>query len=103
MVKTKVSVLRNGTTGFSVVMDLSDSADLAWRIDKEGRVHLRPRVLSPAEEKEGEAAERRREAAREAERKRREEHQRKERLAELDDVREALQAAIDELEKRKAK
>jgi len=97
----KVSLLRNGTTAHSLVMDMGDSADLTWRIDEEGRIHMRPRVLSGVEEKEAAAAEKRRAAAREAERKREAEAELKKKLAGLNDVREALRGAITELEKRR--
>jgi hypothetical protein len=96
----EISVLRNGTNAHSLVMDVADAAELEWRIDKEGRIHLRPRVLAGPEEKEAEAAEKRRAAAREAERERQEAEARAKRLEALGDVRDALRAAIAELEQR---
>jgi len=98
----KLSLFRSGTNAHSLVMDIVDGAELEWRIDKEGRIHLRPRVLAGPEEKEAEAAEQRRAEAREAERKRKEAELRAKKLEALSDVREALRAAIIELETRRA-
>ncbi|MHC4956098.1 MAG: hypothetical protein ACYTGZ_19820 [Planctomycetota bacterium] len=97
----KVSVLRNRVNAFTLLLDVADAADLEWRIDPEGRIHLRPRVLTEEEKKEGEAAAARQRERAEAEKKRRLEELRKEKLAELKDIREALKRAIDELEQRK--
>ena len=72
-------------------------------LDGEGRIHLRPRELSQEEKREAEAAVVRRKKHEEEERKRRAEEQRQAKLAQLSDVRKALERAIADLVARKAR
>jgi len=78
--------------------EIADAADLAWRIDGNGKIRLRPLVLTEAEKRELAEAEKRRGRRMEEERRRREEERRKKRLEELAPVRDALKQAIAELE-----
>ena len=93
-----VSVLFTKGPLADLLYDLTDATNLEWRIDSGGRVRLRPYRLTKAEEREVAAAEQHRKLEAERERKRKEAKKRKERLAELNDVREALKRAIKELE-----
>ena len=96
-----LSVLRSGASALTVLDDVCDAASLAWRIDAEGRIHLRPRILTEEENREAEAAGERRRLREIEEQKRKEQEEREAKLAELDDVRQALKRAIAELEKKR--
>ncbi|MHC4937748.1 MAG: hypothetical protein ACYTHK_02110 [Planctomycetota bacterium] len=96
----KVDLLRPQGAAFELLSDIADRANLVWNIDAEGRIRLRPRILTAEEKREIAEMEKLREQRLAEEKKRREAEERKRRLAELQDVRDALQRAIEELQKR---
>ena len=97
----KAAILRPSGTAYDLLLDIADAVNVEWRIDDEGRVRLKPSVLSAAEKLEIAEAEKRHLERLEAERKRKAEEERKQKLEELSEVRAALKRAIAELEARK--
>lgn len=97
----KIDLLRPGGSAFELLSDIADAANLVWQIDGQGRIRIRPRVLTEAEKRENAEVEVLRKERLAQEQKRREERARKKKLAQLQDVRDALARAIAEIEKAK--
>jgi hypothetical protein len=97
----KIDLLRPSGSAFELLSDIADAANLTWRIDGQGRIRVRPRVLTEAEKQEVAEVEVLRRKRLAQEQKRREELAAKKKLAQLQDVRDALARAIAELEKAK--
>jgi hypothetical protein len=97
----KIDLLRPSGSAFELLSDIADAANLVWQIDDQGRIRVRPRVLTEAERREVAEVEVLRRKRLAEEQKRREEFARKKKLGQLQDVRDALARAIAELEKAK--